>query len=99
MELVTGPGGRPLKIETFPEPGKGTPASLVESLALAHDRFEPVGQEGADRPAFLGRHDTRLAQKIGIELERDVRLHDDLSLARQLRAAQFYVQAAGSAPK
>jgi hypothetical protein len=82
MKLVPGLGRRPLKIETFLQPSERPSAGPVERLALAHDPFEPVSQKGAYRPPFLGREDTRLAQQIGIELERHVRLHDELSLAR-----------------
>jgi len=63
-----------LEVEPFLQPGQGPSARPVERLVLAHDRFEPVGQEGADRPALLGGDDTQLAQNVGIELERDVRL-------------------------
>jgi hypothetical protein len=54
-----------------------TPPRSVEGSSLPTDRFEPVGQKGADRPPLFGRHDTRLAQEIGVQLERDVGLHID----------------------
>ncbi|MBA3887642.1 MAG: hypothetical protein H0X67_18205 [Acidobacteria bacterium] len=91
MEFIAGLGRCPLEVEAFPEPGKGPPFGSIEGLPLAHDRFEPICQERADRAPFLGGYDTRLAQKVGIKLERDVGFHDDTSLARQTRAAQPYV--------
>jgi hypothetical protein len=82
MEFVPRPGRRPLKVETFPEARKRPSASLVECLPFAHDRFEPIGQKCADRAPFFGCHDTRLSEKIGVELERDVRLHGAFEIAR-----------------
>jgi hypothetical protein len=71
-----------LQIQAFAQPGKCAAPSPVEGFAFPHDGFEPVGQKGTDRPSFLGRHDTRLAQKVGIELERDTCLHDENRRAR-----------------
>jgi hypothetical protein len=68
-------GWGPLQVQAFTQPGERAAASLVESLAFPYDRFEPVGQKSADRPPFLGRYHTHLAQKIGIELERNVGFH------------------------
>jgi hypothetical protein len=76
MEFVARLGWCPLQVHSFAQPGERPAPSLVEGLSFPHDGFEPVGQKGADRPPFLGRHYTRLAQKIGIELERDVGFHD-----------------------
>jgi hypothetical protein len=79
MELVAGGGWRPLEIEAVSEPGEGTSPSPVERLSFSDDGLEPVGQQGTDRSPFLGCNDARLAQKIDIELQRDVRLHEGAS--------------------
>ena len=45
-------------------------------MLIAATRSAPAPMEAQ------ARHDTRLAQKIGIELERDVGFHDETRLAR-----------------
>ena len=61
MEFVPRFGRRPLKIETFPEPGQGASAGLVESLSLPDDRLEAIGQKGADGPSFFGSDHSRFS--------------------------------------
>ncbi|HEY3380875.1 MAG TPA: hypothetical protein VGK32_03860 [Vicinamibacterales bacterium] len=62
MEFVPRFGGRPLKIETFTEPGQGASAGIVEGLSLPHDRLEAIGQKGADGPSFFGSHHSCFSQ-------------------------------------
>jgi hypothetical protein len=67
MELVAGPGGRPLEVETFAKPRERTPPSLVEGLPIPDHAFEAITEQGADGPSFFGGHDARFSQEVGVK--------------------------------
>jgi hypothetical protein len=46
-----------LQVHAFAQPCKCAPTGLVARLPLPHHRFQPVGQECADRAALLGGRD------------------------------------------
>jgi hypothetical protein len=64
-----------LQVEALAEPGERAATSPIEGFPLADDRFQTVGQEGADRPALLCGDDTGFAQKVRVEFKSDVSLH------------------------
>ena len=63
-----------MEVETRPQPGEGTAAGLVIALALAHFLLQPAREQGAYGGAFLGSENARLLEKIGFNLQRDIRL-------------------------
>jgi hypothetical protein len=73
-----------MQVEAMAQPGKGTAAGPIEGLPLSHHRFEALGQQSTDRPAFFRCQDARFAQEVSVEFQSDVSLH-----GRKL--AQFYV--------
>src|SRR5262245_29986667 len=56
MELVARSGRRPLQVHAVAQPGERATAGLVEGLSFPHDRFESIGEKGADGPPFLRCH-------------------------------------------
>lgn len=72
-----------MQVDAFAQPGERAATCLVECLSFPHDGFEPVRQEGADRPPFLSRDHPRLTEQIGVQFERHIRLHDEYRVARQ----------------
>ena len=43
-----------MQVQPLPKSSKGPPTGLVEVSARAHDRFEVLGEDRAERPTFLG---------------------------------------------
>ncbi len=82
MELVPGRGRRPAQIESLSQPSEGSPPSALERLALAHERFQAIRDQRADRAAFLGGDHPGFAEKFRIEFERNVCLHGGLDIVR-----------------
>ena len=50
-------------------------ARMFERFALTHEQLQPLREQIAHRTAFFRSDDPGLAKKVGIKLERDIRLH------------------------
>jgi hypothetical protein len=74
MKLVARPGRRPAKIDPLAKTSDSPAASALEGLALAHNRFKAIGQQGANRAALFGGDHSRFPKQIGVELQGDVGL-------------------------
>ncbi len=62
-----------MEVETRPQPGEGTAAGLVISLALAHFLLQPAREQGAYGGAFLGSENPSLLEEIGFNFQSDIR--------------------------
>ena len=79
-----------MEVETRPQPGEGTAASLVIALALAHFLLQPAREQGAYGGAFLGSENASLLEEIGFNFQSDIRFcafHE----CTHFRVARFYV--------
>jgi len=79
MKLLPGRRRRPTQIEPFSQSSEGSPAGALKWMAFAHERLQAVRDQRAHRAAFLGSNHLRFAEKVRIELERNVRFHSDPS--------------------
>jgi hypothetical protein len=76
-----------MEAESFPKSSQRAPTGLIERLPLTNYVFKPFRQQTAHGASFLGRQDSRLAQQVSVELQSDIRLHNENS-----SGARMYVQ-------
>jgi hypothetical protein len=68
VKLGARPRRSPSQAHPIAQPCPSTPAGTVIA-ALANDLFQPGGQQRADRGAFFGGQNARLAEKRGVQFQ------------------------------
>src|SRR5271165_3254494 len=96
MQLVSGARRGPMQLVPLFKTRKGAAACVLIVLAFPHEVLQLLGKQRAYRRALLCGENLRLANQVGIQLERNVCLHlHSFACSTILRAYPRLTQARG----